>query len=313
MNKKGYTLIEVIVSIMILSIASITLAGSFTTVLNFMSKSNAIKNASDTLFSYIEGSDEDTVREDIKIKKSVLESYTINGMEITGTLNNYQSDKSDDVDLSQFYANSIVQLKDSPSYQDVISYGNTLYNRAKKRAEECDYCQLTGLNDIIKQLILFDYKNTGVKFNSSLLPESMKLEGKEYYLRIFFPWEHDTYPSGGVISGGALIYLSEYSGSGETDIDHPEHNIQIIFDYKEGIWYYHDNRIGNSYMVNTKKTIYLEGADTAFFVNGDGKKIMNYSELMNHIKDPGNNWKYLDKNKMVDSRVQSDVYWVDVK
>ena len=40
MNKKGYTLVEVIVSISILSIASITLAGAFGTIIHFMTKSN---------------------------------------------------------------------------------------------------------------------------------------------------------------------------------------------------------------------------------------------------------------------------------
>ena len=99
MNRKGYTLIEVIVSISMLSIASITLAGSFGTIIHFFKKSNEAKTASNTIYSYIEGSREDDITVNIENVSSIPISYSINGISVSGTLNDYK------------YKNTVVRAK----------------------------------------------------------------------------------------------------------------------------------------------------------------------------------------------------------
>lgn len=56
-NTKGMTLVEMIVTIAVFSIAALVLAAGFSTVIRYMGEANAIKNTSDEVYAMIESDD----------------------------------------------------------------------------------------------------------------------------------------------------------------------------------------------------------------------------------------------------------------
>lgn len=312
MNKKGYTLVEVIVSIMILSIASIMLAGTFSKIIHYMSKSNAIKNASNDMLAYAEGTNDNDIRESITKKDKNNQVYKINGkIIVSGTLSELTSNKTDEINLHQFYTDATGKLKELPSYKDNQSFGDQMYERIDNLiAGACstDYCDSYGHNILLKLLYLDDYHGSYKSFDKSLLPSAIAISGKTYYVRLFFPWEAVNGKS--VISGGPLIYLSEFN------VDYIQgdklENLQVIYDYDAQIWYYHDNRIGNNYKLSNYES-YRAGYDSNLLVNDNGKLIQSWSDFKAHIKNPANGWRYLDGDSIYDSKKSVDEYWLPVK
>ena len=122
MNKKGYTLIEVITSILILSIASLILVSSFITVIKFMGKSETLKNASNDMFAFAQGSQENDLKTSVREVTLKSNTYHISGIPVDGSIVEYTSKKSDDVVLRKHKQADNNLLRNTEEYKKMISY-----------------------------------------------------------------------------------------------------------------------------------------------------------------------------------------------
>ena len=315
MNRKGYTLIEVIVSISMLSIASITLAGSFGTIIHFFKKSNEAKTASNTIYSYIEGSREDDITVNIENVSSIPISYSINGISVSGTLNDYKYKNNDDVNLKYISVKKIIKLASTESYKNLsdlmkcyIALKDTLKNGISELNFEDYNTKISA--EIYKQELTSDGKilkvaNSFPKFDKDLLPSSMI---GDYYIKIFYPWEYNQY--GSIIHGEPIIYLSK-----NNNLNSNEENILVIYDYTEDKWYFQNNS-GLTIKTN-ENSISGSWNDTAetinYFIgkNGNYKYYKNMDEIHEELIDPVFGWKCLDKNAEYDESnpLIADTLW----
>lgn len=104
-NNKGMTLIEVVVSLLILSTASLIMVMGFTTAINMFSDANSYKDAVNNLQTILEKDDTNntSVSSNEKSNKYVItETETSPSIEVKGTLNKVTSKSETDVSLSSF-------------------------------------------------------------------------------------------------------------------------------------------------------------------------------------------------------------------
>ena len=306
MNDKGYTLMEVIVSIMILTIASITLAGSFTTIIHFMTKSNDAKNASNAIYAYIEGTDDDKVKTNIENEESPKTvTYSINGIETVGTYNNYKYKDIDDVNLKYVKTKKVKKLSSTEMYKTLMSTANNI-NESRKNYET----QLTNYgnnaNDVVvKPLYSDNGKNSFPILDNRLLPS--KISG-DVYLKIFYPWEYKK--DGDHHHGDPVIYVTK-----NNKINSDEEYIQIIYDYINDQWYYHDNS-GVLIKTQTNEIILSWNEDVNnikynICKNGNCSFYKNMNDIHSELTDPINGWKVLNGDIVYDDEnpPSSDTLW----
>ena len=251
MNKKGYTLVEVIVSISMLTIASITLAGSFGTIIHFMQKSNEVKEASNAMYGMAEGSE--TV-EHAEVK-TIPVNITINDKVINDVAyNQYTSDLTDDVDLKTLSFEKNENLKNS--FQ-------TFLNNVDKAEQECDD------DKMMNQCVIDKVLTEPTQLPDNILPNNLSDIRGTLYANVAYP-----FPSQ---KEKALIFVTNTSGKNlPTDI-----NVFMIYDENNKTWYCIDNMSINS------KLKLQKDRDT---LNNGNKRLTSYSEMLNEIiKD--SDWK----------------------
>lgn len=313
MNKKGYTLIEVIVSIMILSIASITLAGTFTTVIRFMSRSNQVKEASNAMFSYIEGSTDAEAREKVKVKEPSNKEVTYNikagdkSIPVKGMYNAYYVDNDSDIELKNMINNKNLKVSESPAYIDIQAFAKDLLEKTSSYEINPEICTVDVLSNNKCDSVGFNeggvweklYQNKDfVKFSNDLLPEALK--NKNLYISAFYPWEMPN-RNGEIDHGGVLIYLGIERGTvipiGATEY------INVIYDYDEDVWYYYPN---GTLMIKFDYT--SENGKSNLVIDGNNQ-YQNWTEFKANITQSGSKWLKLDKDKIYQS---NENYWVSV-
>ena len=332
MNEKGTTLIEVMASIMILSISAAALYGGFSTIINFIQESNSIKNASNEMMNVIEGKSES---EDVTYKSEDVTYYlkTSEGdnIKVNSNLGTFEANYSDNVVLKSFVSKKNKVLGDDENYKLVSSYIDRLNNKrieiergldASGFTESIGYAYVPG--SVYSSLTSYDV------FPSELLPSSLK-NVKDYYIRILYPWDYVYQGSGSqderVHMGGPLIYLSFTNAvlDEETNICKPEggynedgkpigniicephmDTVNLVYDYTaddgKGRWYYHE---GTNYQVisstlGTFEAAKTKGGANGFFKNGSSPIFENWDELREEIKNPVNRWKYLNEQEEYD-------------
>lgn len=201
MNNKGYTLIEVIVSIMILSIASITLAGAFVNVIHFMSKSNDVKNASNSMYALAEG-DSEVTDANTELLKEI--TYEMSGIKVEGSVLKYSSSYSDDIHLVKVSSKKVSLLKDNDKY---IKLMDQLMHNQFNLLKEIDFFQkkyiYSGVDINTYTYELFRLVGD-IDFYSKILPMNMfDYRLQKLYIRVAFPWQK------GTDHGAALIFVSD--------------------------------------------------------------------------------------------------------
>lgn len=307
MDKKGMTLIEMIATIFILSIASLTLFGGFSAVINIMGNSGRIKNNSDMLLSYAE----ETGDEDIKAKiesDDLRLSYTISSPDRTvivnrkGAVLNIKGDESTHLKYMKKTENS-QKVKDTDIYND---FQNNLQEfklklqDAKKAAD--DYLGNNApYNQFLKGLYMDDL-TTWVKFPTELLPSSYAdhLAGQSLYVLPYFPWE---IAQGQFYEhGGLLIFLNQNN----IDVNSLKGTtyLHIIYDYEKDTWYYCNK---DSYRLLYGE--YTVDGKAIFDIENNGF-IKSWADLRNIMRNPKNGWKVLDVEAEYND--ERDSFWKDV-
>lgn len=324
MNKKGYTLIEVIVSIMILSIASITLAGTFTSVIHFMSKSNNVKNASDSMYETIESNKNDIANVTIKSNKKI--DYKIHGTEdilVQGDMMEYSSSITDEISLKA------IQNKNDklPRLKENETYYQKLMNDVKRLIEEKDklevsnkaVCDNSGNNAcVLDKLNIGENQEFYNEFPQRLLPNALK--GTKYYIRLYYPWEKKN--NGTVPHQGALIYLSKYNKAFmDPDSDGEVETINIVYVYdvgdeseendkdKIGRWYY--NPSSNIKIKSSSKNKLVDYANFSLVgENGNYSMFYYWNTFRSSVLDVKSNWKELNINAVFEEYLtDSESLW----
>lgn len=309
MNKKGYTLIEVIVSIMILSIASITLAGAFINVIHFMSMSNEVKNASNSMYAYAEG---DFNVSDVHYTIKSEKPFFIEGINVKGTHIEYSSDYSSDVTLKEYSTEELPLLMNNENYislMDQLIYADSNLLKVINNLERAH--KTDDINNAIGELL--EKSNWAeIKFDNKLLPMKMSIlrsSVEPLRIRIAYPWQNIGDYNMIKDNGPALIFITH-----EIDAE--------IKDYTEVYAVFYNN---NWYCYNTKdqgSPYYLENKDGVNFlklykkVEIDKEIILTNTdfeeELYNSIGSDGKSiWKQLSPTALFDG-INSNNIWTDI-
>lgn len=299
MNKRGYTLVEVIVSIMILSIASITLAGAFSKVIHFMSKSNDVKNASNSIYAYAEG---DSSIENIQTIDSRNTSYKIENIEVKGTFLEMKSPYSDDISLKVVLNDSVPLLKDN---EDYITLMYKISNEDKNDL-------INGIQDLLSKItgnydvnldVATLFLETGlgeITFPSKLLPMSMTtLRSSPSYVRVAFPWQEKNFSS----HGQALIFATnEYDREVKSKTD-------LYMVYFNDTWYSYDTKgLPSPYYLDSDQNILR-----LYKVDENGiKKELTHEEFKKEVLNAQDNnqflWKKISPNARFDGEDSSEIW-----
>lgn len=297
MNNKGYTLMEVIVSIMILSIASMTLGGAFTTIIHFMTKGNDVKTASNAIYANIEG-DETNVKveaSDPKKKTYYLVDSDKTKHEITEYYLEYQYEENDEVSLKSLKSVLDKKIKYDIDYNNIEANVKELIRKADgyilDSALVCKNCENNGYNDVTNFINNNEYKDENPQFPSKFLPDDIR---KPQSLHIFYPWEvKDTK----VEHGKKFVYLMDDTGL-----------IRIIYNYTDKQWW----MTSGSLVLDTKKTIFEKG-DSALSFNG--KKYDSWDKFLKGMKEAENKsyWKYLNIDlEYIQGTTKSEDIWIPI-
>lgn len=279
MNKKGYTLVEVIVSISILSIASITLAGAFGTIIHFMTKSNQVKEASNEMYKKIESNEANAKVKELINNPGQQYEIDVNGTKLypTGTFIYNQYEENDEVHLAQFKNTYIKTI-------NATDVAKEMYNAAKKYETNivvCENCSVEGYIEVFNK-IKEDYQNDFPQFPKEKLPLNIVTN---QYIKIYYPWE---LKNGQTIKHGQpFIYLSEFSTSEQID-----ESIKIFFNYEDNCWYY--LQAGTLKIDTTQSVNAGNGNNRSLKLNERG--IDNWGDLLNDIKSNKTNWLKWDEN-----------------
>lgn len=317
MNEKGTTLIEVMASILILSISAAVLYGGFSTIINFIQESNSIKNASNEMMNVIEGKSESkNVTYDSKNVIYYLKTADGDNIKVNSNLGTFKTNYSDDVVLKSFVSKKNKVLGDDEEYKLMLERVNLLNDTRKSEEKEFEsgaaiwsYCYVP--------MNVFGSIGEYSEFPSNLLPTNMR--GEKYYIRLLYPWDYASQRQGSqderAHMGGPLIYLSKYNIMYNDEINCTSGNkycnpfldtVNFIYDYTanegEGVWYYHE---GSNYQVDASTMggtfpLILGGKADGFYLNGNSPVFDNFDELLKHIKNPVNRWKVLNLKEEYD-------------
>lgn len=319
MNEKGTTLIEVMASIMILSISAAALYGGFSTIINFIQESNSIKNASNEMMNVIEGKSES---EDVTYKSEDVTYYlkTSEGdnIKVNSNLGTFKANYSDNVVLKSFVSKKNKVLGDDENYKLMMDHVDLL-NEKRKSSEKYYESSVELWGYCFVPMKVFYELSKYSEFPSDLLPTSMK--SGNYYIRILYPWDYSSQSTGSVDqmahTGGPLIYLSKYNVlyneglnckivAGNRKCDPFLDTVNFIYDYTandgKGVWYYHD---GNNYQVDAytqagNYAITQGGSADGFYLNGNSPAFENWDGFIEHVKNPVNRWKVLNMKEEYD-------------
>lgn len=153
-NQQGMTLIEMIVAILVLSIASMVLYTGFTKVILLMGDGASVKNATNTIVSGIENGLEDDQYEDIIKQENATASLdlqdgglpvTVNGSVIQGELS-YGAGENDILKLAKFSTDILFVTENERKAIDMIyNYNNFLGYGFNK--DGVDYMKNKVIND----------------------------------------------------------------------------------------------------------------------------------------------------------------------
>lgn len=297
MGNKGMTLLETIVSILILSIAGLIFISGFTTVLNTFQKAESVKNQSDAVYSAIHQGGSASVK-----KKGKKISYTISGngkaVTVSPTLMRYYM-AQEDVSLSVISDEVLKTLSTYEEYKTLVINANALVNFA----EDVYFpdSQYNSSNMTWNGFSKYYEKLTGWKqFPKQLLPKPLQQSGKSYYIRPISPWNKTVDQN----KRQSIFYLSTdnqfYPGSfqnGSSEL------LSVIYDLDNKRWYYDPS------MQMTLTYRFVD--DYSFYADIDrnGVVFKSYGELMSYIRKPENGWLMLDEEAEFDGS-DTDSIWL---
>lgn len=308
MNKKGMTLIEMIATILILSIASLTLFGGFSTVINIMGNSGRIKNNSDMLLSYAEETKDEDIK--TKVESNDLEiSYAISSPDRTVTVERKAAvlNIKGDENLHLKYlkkTEDLQKIKETEIYNNFQGVMRTFYSKLQQAKKAADDSLGNSLpyNDFLKKFYLFEMTGSWVQFPTKLIPKSYSdnLAGQSLYVLPYFPWDIE---QGQFFEhGGLLIFLNQ--NNEDVNALKGTAYLRIIYDYENDKWYYCDK--DNYRLIYGDYT--LDGK-VLFDVENNGF-IKSWEDLRHIFKNPKNGWKVLDIEAEYNSN--SDTFWKNV-
>lgn len=292
MNKKGMTLIEVVVALLILSIASLTLLGGFSAVIRIIGNSGRIKNNSDMLLSYAEGNTEENILKQVEVDKGNKVSYTINpstgtSISVTRDIDVLHVKNNDEVHLKTLVQpNGQQKVKDTDVYKTFQTSIESFYVKLKEAQEEYKYDQ--SYNNFLKVFYIDIMKNSWLQFPTALLPKEYadQLAAKPVYVIPYYPWEISSNNGLTFTHGSVLIFLSvdESKINELKGVDY----INIVYDYKDEKWYYCSE---NNYRIAYENA--TPDGRTLYDIKKNGY-IKNQIDFMKIVKNPENGWKVLD-------------------
>lgn len=128
-NTKGMTLVEMIVTIAVFSIAALVLAAGFSTVIRYMGEASAIKNTSNEVYSIIESENS----KDVTYEEVDFKIYLNDGNNVDNKINRVIAEKgiSDDKDA---YKVKYSKFSKNIGYVDAA---RTFYEQVVKEMEYC--------------------------------------------------------------------------------------------------------------------------------------------------------------------------------
>lgn len=261
-NQKGMTLIEVIVSLLILSTASLMAFSSFSVIIRTMNEGSNIKNSSNKIVSLMDGdapaADKEGVIDEIKTATAYLSleggtQINVHGTAYKGTIQ-YGSDASDVVELSKFTTktNKLTPIEQlafdfKKELQSIIYVPNFIDNIKNQK----DYL------DKVKPLL----GNKDVSYNNDIL--------RDYLFRYYYPTNNkDEWPS---------FDASKF----EFDTD----NQTFIDKYKS-------NLTGKYYIQPFFQQPYIDGVKFVLFARSDNTSVSGWSDVKFYFNDTDNHWYY---------------------
>lgn len=309
MNKKGMTLIEMIAALLILSIASLTLFGGFSAVLQIMGNSSAIKNNSDMLLSYAEKTMKEDIVDKIQMNTNKV-TYTISSDKVSVPVSRNISIlnvKGDDkVHLKALEVpDNQEKVKNTAVYKTFKSNVDEFYKSILKAKEEHEIMEKENSYNASLKKVQLMMSFQWISFPEELLPDTYraKLGAEDVYVFPYYPWEikkgdlqHD--------HGGLMILLNKRNELVETNTDFDDY-IYVIYDYDNDCWYYCSEeayRIKVRFSTADGKVIYD--------VKNNGF-IKSWIDMKNVIKNPKNGWKVLDTDAEYNSE-NTDAMWKKV-
>lgn len=309
MNKKGMTLIEMIAALLILSIASLTLFGGFSAVLQIMGNSSAIKNNSDMLLSYAEKTMKEDIVDKIQMNTNKV-TYTISSDKVSVPVSRNISIlnvKGDDkVHLKALEdPDNQEKVKNTAVYKTFKSNVDEFYKSILKAKEEHEIMEKENSYNASLKKVQLMMSFQWISFPEELLPDMYraKLGAEDVYVFPYYPWEikkgdlqHD--------HGGLMILLNKRNELVETNTDFDDY-IYVIYDYDNDCWYYCSEeayRIKVRFSTADGKVIYD--------VKNNGF-IKSWIDMKNVIKNPKNGWKVLDTDAEYNSE-NTDAMWKKV-
>lgn len=309
MNKKGMTLIEMIAALLILSIASLTLFGGFSAVLQIMGNSSEIKNNSDMLLSYAEKTMKEDIVDKIQMNTNKV-TYTISSDKVSVPVSRNISIlnvKGDDkVHLKALEdPDNQEKVKNTAVYKTFKSNVDEFYKSILKAKEEHEIMEKENSYNASLKKVQLMMSFQWISFPEEFLPDTYraKLGAEDVYVFPYYPWEikkgdlqHD--------HGGLMILLNKRNELVETNTDFDDY-IYVIYDYDNDCWYYCSEeayRIKVRFSTADGKVIYD--------VKNNGY-IKSWTDMKNVIKNPKNGWKVLDTDAEYNSE-NTDAMWKKV-
>ncbi|MEG0328793.1 MAG: hypothetical protein RR537_00960 [Longicatena sp.] len=328
MNHKGSTLIEMVMAILIISIAGIMILGGFSATLRVMSNGNKIKNASDTMLSVAEKTNDTKVHDKVT-NQTIKTSYEIknlnnetNPVEVNVKINTISVKNNKDVNLKtvESYNKSKITVGETESYKKLMADTKKLMANVDAGDLECKRLNplynISPRNEtVLKKYVYFEYYNEKGwdLFPKDLLPVDLKNNSEVQYLKPAFPWDYSI--NNKATHGDKFIYFSKgiapdsgiYGGTTKDN-----YNLSIVFDPIDEIFYYYPK--SNS---NDKYILYFYSLDvkkTNIGINKDFYKTWSNKEFINYIKNQGKNdgWKVLDAEALYDID-DPDTMWKPLK
>lgn len=262
-NQKGMTLIEVIVSLLILSTASLMAFSSFSVIIRTMNEGSNIKNSSNKIVSLMDGdapaADKEGVIDEIKTATAYLSleggtQINVHGTAYKGTIQ-YGSDASDVVELSKFTTKT---NKLTPIEQLAFDF--------KKELQNIIY--VPGFIDNIKkpeEYYISNIKpllgNQDMSYNNDVL--------RDYLFKYYYPTNSkDAWPS---------FDASKF----EFDTN----NQDFINAYKS-------NLKGIYYIQPFFPQPYIDGVKIVLFARTDNTSVPGWSDVNFYFNDTDNHWYY---------------------
>lgn len=316
MNNKGTTLLETVMAILILSIASTIIITGTLRVIRVMSEGNEIKNNSDIMLSYAEKTDDATTRLKVKndISKPMYIIYDGNGkrIEVENTLSTLHVIGDEKINLKAIRGYEGLLVKDTHSYLDSIAFTRKLMDNIQQSIHELVEGGLAensfSYNETLRS-VFFNMGSSWGAFSGDLLPKEL---GGQYYIHASFPWDSADVEEFTYTHGGTLICLSKHNIEPYDKGNFSEKEVvRIVYDHA-GNWYYYPNNDGK-YAVSYNWLIEDQGINNFWVKNTSTgiyeNSIASWDDFLIHIKTEKNGWEKLDKESLF-KRDDIDSSWI---